>query len=581
LWEQFIKDSDVVLLVSDSTLENVEKSKFFIEIIKKQTPQAHTAVIANKQDLENAIGSYQIEGILGLKTYPMIAIDSTNQKKMRQIIIDLLNMTDEIFQYSMLLDEKEKLTLELEQVKNDNNYIQASFIAKKLTDVYAKLGDDALRAKYSDLARKMDEKVVSELRTQENLSSDEATISTETKSQKISHTETLLKALIKNYMNDIKSIMAVIIFDRSGFIITSESKIESDDNLEIKASVIKMPLMFGINKEVETHTIRVICPTCKQSKKISVPKSIVKEAENVVTFSIPNNLVCKHQFQIFVDKDFAIRGYQRVDYEIDNYMDKIIKEVGTENEFFNITVTSDKKVAYCSMGPNAILSAVAEPATSDTELRVYSEHIASKIELILQGNENVSIEIPHMIKAISKTRGGKLPKGKFSAKIIMTGDYGVGKTSLVSRFVQNLFQESLQTTIGVDISQKLLELGEDTKINFVIWDIGGQISQIAPYRKRFYEGANSAFIIADLTRPQTLKNIEVWYNDIKKFVSPDINIVLVGNKSDLVEDIKSHEVELKNLANKFGFHYIFTSAKTGENVNDSFLYMAYKLLESI
>ena len=136
-------------------------------------------------------------------------------------------MTDEIFQYSMLLDEKEKLTLELEQVKNDNNYIQASFIAKKLTDVYAKLGDDALRAKYSDLARKMDEKVVSELRTQENLSSDEATISTETKSQKISHTETLLKALIKNYMNDIKSIMAVIIFDRSGFIITSESKIKS------------------------------------------------------------------------------------------------------------------------------------------------------------------------------------------------------------------------------------------------------------------------------------------------------------------------------------------------------------------
>jgi len=104
---------------------------------------------------------------------------------------------------------------------------------------------------------------------------------------------------------------------------------------------------------------------------------------------------------------------------------------------------------------------------------------------------------------------------------------------------------------------------------------------LAPYRKRFYEGANSAFIVADLTRPQTLKNIEIWYTDIKKFVSPDINIILVGNKSDLVEDIKKIEEELKYLANKFGFHYIFTSAKTGENVNDSFLYMAYKLLESI
>ena len=268
----------------------MEKSKSFIEIIRKQTPQAHIAVIANKQDLEDAMGSYQIEGILGLKVYPMIAIDTANQKKMRQIIIDLLNMTDEIFQYSMLLEEKEKLILELEQLKNDNNYNQTSFIAKKLTNVYAKLGDDALRDKYSDLARKMDEKILNELKTQEILSSDKELKSKELKPQKISHTETVLKALIKNYMNDIKSIMAVIIFDRSGFIITSESKIESDDNLEIEASVIKMPLMFGMNKELETHNLRVICPTCKQSKKISVPKSIVKEAENVVTFSIPNNL---------------------------------------------------------------------------------------------------------------------------------------------------------------------------------------------------------------------------------------------------------------------------------------------------
>jgi small GTP-binding protein len=262
-------------------------------------------------------------------------------------------------------------------------------------------------------------------------------------------------------------------------------------------------------------------------------------------------------------------------------MDRIIKEVGSENEFFNITVTSDKKVAYCSQGPNAILSVVAEPTTSDTELRVYSEHIASKIELVLQGSENISFDIPQMIKALAKTRGGELPKGKFSSKIIMTGDFGVGKTSLVSRFVQNLFQESLQSTIGVDISQKLVELSDETKINFVIWDIGGQMSQIAPYRKRFYEGANSAFIVVDRTRPKTLKSVEDWYNDLKKYVPPDIKIVLVGNKSDLVKDITVSEDDIKKIANQNGFHYILTSAKTGENVNDSFLYMAYKFLETV
>ena len=98
----------------------------------------------------------------------------------------------------------------------------------------------------------------------------------------------------------------------------------------------------------------------------------------------------------------------------------------------------------------------------------------------------------------------------------MTGNYQVGKTSLVNRFVRNLFRESYQSTIGVDLSEKMVEISEKTKIKFVIWDIGGQITQIAPYRKRFYEGANSAFIVLDRTRSEALKSVEFWYNDIIK-----------------------------------------------------------------
>lgn len=69
--------------------------------------------------------------------------------------------------------------------------------------------------------------------------------------------------------------------------------------------------------------------------------------------------------------------------------------------------------------------------------------------------------------------------------------------------------------------------------------------------------------------------------DLKKYVPPDIKIVLVGNKSDLVENILVGEHDLKKVADQYGFYYILTSAKTGENVNDSFLYMAYKFLESV
>ncbi|MFX0133711.1 MAG: ADP-ribosylation factor-like protein, partial [Candidatus Hodarchaeota archaeon] len=86
LIEEFIRGSDVILLVSDSTSENIEKSKFFLEMIKSKTPNARLAVIGNKQDLIKAMDVKEIEKILGIKTYSMIAIDPINRKKMIQFI---------------------------------------------------------------------------------------------------------------------------------------------------------------------------------------------------------------------------------------------------------------------------------------------------------------------------------------------------------------------------------------------------------------------------------------------------------------------------------------------------------------
>ena len=80
---------------------------------------------------------------------------------------------------------------------------------------------------------------------------------------------------------------------------------------------------------------------------------------------------------------------------------------------------------------------------------------------------------------------------------------------------------------------------------------------------------------------KSLENVEYWYNDIKKTIPKDIPVVVVGNKSDLVNDIQVFERDIKEMADKHKFHYILTSAKTGENVNDSFMYIAFKILESI
>ena len=264
---------------------------------------------------------------------------------------------------------------------------------------------------------------------------------------------------------------------------------------------------------------------------------------------------------------------------LDIYIDRIKNEFQTQSNFFNITSMQDKKFAYCSMGSRSILTTIADPTTSDLALRIYSEYIAGKVELVLEGIDNVSTEIPEIIRVLSKRREGKLPKGQFTSKLILTGDFRVGKTSLIKRFVENLFSESYISTIGVEISKKTVVMDEDTKINFVLWDIGGQISSMAPYRHRFYEGSSAAFIVIDRTRPNNLESVKTWYDDIKKSVLRDIPVVIVGNKSDLQDKLVITEEEIKIVAKELGFHYILTSALTGENVNEAFLYIAYRFIE--
>jgi len=266
---------------------------------------------------------------------------------------------------------------------------------------------------------------------------------------------------------------------------------------------------------------------------------------------------------------------------LDIYIDRIKNEFQTQSNFFNITSMQEKKFAYCSMGSHSILTTIADPTTSDLQLRIYSEYIAGKVELVLEGFDNVSTEIPEIIRVLSNRKEGKLPKGQFTSKLILTGNYKVGKTSLIKRFVENLFSESYISTIGVEISKKTIVMDEDTKINFVLWDIGGQISSMAPYRHRFYEGASAAFIVIDRTRPNNLESVNRWYKEILDAVSRTIPVVIVGNKSDLQDELVITEEEIKIVAKELGFHYILTSALTGENVNEAFLYIAYRFIEKI
>ena len=157
LWNNFVKGSDAVLLITDSSLENVEKSKFFLELIKDEAPQAHTAVIGNKQDLSESLKPMQIEKILGLKTYSMIAKESKNRDKMIQIIADILEMSAEVSPLLKPLLERDRLTEEAMNALENAEFSEAALLFEKISDLCIELGDDSLGREFYEKSEKIRE----------------------------------------------------------------------------------------------------------------------------------------------------------------------------------------------------------------------------------------------------------------------------------------------------------------------------------------------------------------------------------------------------------------------------------------
>ncbi|MFO7796111.1 MAG: ADP-ribosylation factor-like protein [Promethearchaeati archaeon] len=155
LWSNFIKGSDAALLITDSTLENVEKSKFFLELIKEQAPNAHSAVIANKQDLEKALKPNKIEDILGLKAYSMIAIDPDNRDKMIKIIADILEMNTEISPLLKPLLERDEKMKEAQEALENADFARAADLFEEISDLCIDLGDDSLSQEFYNKGKKI------------------------------------------------------------------------------------------------------------------------------------------------------------------------------------------------------------------------------------------------------------------------------------------------------------------------------------------------------------------------------------------------------------------------------------------
>ncbi|MHA1232374.1 MAG: GTP-binding protein [Candidatus Helarchaeota archaeon] len=168
-------------------------------------------------------------------------------------------------------------------------------------------------------------------------------------------------------------------------------------------------------------------------------------------------------------------------------------------------------------------------------------------------------------------------------KIVVIGDPGVGKTTLMLQYTEKKFQELYIPTVGVQVSVKDILLTDENnrtvKIALYIWDIAGQV-RFSKIRKLFYEGANAFIIVYDLTDKETFINSSRWYKDVLDILGEEIHGCLVGNKSDLPNRVIS-EQSGKILADKMGLKFIETSAKTGENVDKLFFEIANKIYQTI
>lgn len=157
-------------------------------------------------------------------------------------------------------------------------------------------------------------------------------------------------------------------------------------------------------------------------------------------------------------------------------------------------------------------------------------------------------------------------------KVLLVGSFGVGKTSLIRRFVLNEFSEDYISTIGVRVSTKLVEFNNE-KIKLLIWDVAGTSNE-EKVPKAYFLGASAAMYVFDVSRSETYVNLEAQIEATKQ-LSGLKDIMIVGNKKDLL----SH-TELEALKKTIPINIdLITSAKENENVEDAFTILAKQSLK--
>ena len=153
-------------------------------------------------------------------------------------------------------------------------------------------------------------------------------------------------------------------------------------------------------------------------------------------------------------------------------------------------------------------------------------------------------------------------------KVIIFGDAGSGKTTLLKRYMTNMFLSDTQMTIGVDFGIKTMEI-DGRIIKLQIWVFSDQ-ERFSSIRPMYYRGSLGAVLVFDLTNYASFEHLPQWIEEVRANIKYEIPLLLVGNKSDLMDQRTISIEEINQFTKAFNLYYIEASTKTGENVEEAF-----------
>ena len=170
------------------------------------------------------------------------------------------------------------------------------------------------------------------------------------------------------------------------------------------------------------------------------------------------------------------------------------------------------------------------------------------------------------------------PDYDYLFKIIIIGDSGIGKSAVLFRFADDIYNNNYISTIGVDFKIKTIFVNSKI-IKLQIWDTAGQ-ERFRTITTSYYRGAHIIFMCYDITDRQSFQNLEMWYDEVKKYAGSNIQIVICGTKMDLTAKREVSYEEGKEYANDHGFNFYETSSKENTSVDILFEKSSKIMLEN-